>query len=164
MNAAEKLDLIARFEYAYGAIEALIRGLSALDRRYVPPVEAAWSIDETLVHFLDADSSLVFRLRMCVAQPGFTVPVWDQEAWKSRLRYAEEDGPASLREAEAIRRRMAAFLRRFVEEDWAGYYIVHPERGRLALADVLAMYCDHVAFHVPLIQRNLNALKAADSR
>lgn len=164
MTKAEKLELISKFERAYSPIEAQIAGLSKADLQFVPPVKDAWSINDTLVHLLDADMALWFRIRIAVAQPGFAIPAWDQEAWQARLHYGEDDGPAFLEEAKALRRRLAAFLRRIADEDWAGYYVNHPERGKLDLAALVAMYRDHIAFHVPLIKRNLDALKAAAGR
>lgn len=164
MTKAEKLDLIGKFEKGYDLVEAQIEGLSAEELRFAPPMRDAWTINDFLVHFLDADVSMAFRVRMAIAQPGFAVPVWDEEAWQARLRYGDEDGPACLREAEAIRARLAAFLRRFADEDWSAFHVVHPVRGKLELAELLSMYRDHIAFHVPLIKRDLDALKAKGRR
>jgi hypothetical protein len=36
----------------------------------------------------------------------------------------------------------------------------HPTRGILSLEAILEMYRDHVAFHLRLIKRNLDAWKA----
>jgi hypothetical protein len=164
MTKSEKLDLIGKFEAAYSIIDAQIAGLSKTDLRFIPPVKDAWSINSTLVHLLDADMSLWFRIRVSVAQPGFSIPAWDQEAWQAKLHYDAEDGPAYLAEAKALRLRVGAFLRRIADEDWDAFYVLHPERGNLKLADLLAIYRDHIAFHVPLIKRDLDALKAAGGR
>jgi catechol 2,3-dioxygenase-like lactoylglutathione lyase family enzyme len=160
MTKAEKLDLIERFETGYTLVETQIKGLSAAELRFVPRIADAWSINDFLVHFLDADLSMAFRVRAALAQPGFAVPVWDEEAWQARLRYDDEDGPSCLKEAEALRSRLAATLRRFADEDWSAYYVEHPSRGRLDLKALLGVYRDHIAFHVPLIRRNLDALRA----
>jgi hypothetical protein len=160
VTKAERLDLIGKFESAYSVVEGMVKGLSGSDLRFIPPVDEAWSINDFLVHFLDADNSLAFRIRIAVAEPGFAIPAWDEEAWRERLRYGEEDGPSCLGEAIALRRRLAAFLRRIADEDWGGFYVEHPKRGRIELSALLELYRDHVAFHVPLIKRNLEALKA----
>lgn len=164
MTKTEKLALIEKFETAYSIVETQIKGLSAADLRFVPPLPEAWSINDNLVHLLDADVSMAFRLRAAVAEPGFAIPVWNEEAWQARLRYGDEDGPARLKEAIALRARLSAFLRGIVGEDWDGYFVMHPKRGRLDLAGILDMYRDHVAFHAPLIKRNLEALKAAAAK
>jgi hypothetical protein len=164
VTKAEKLDLIDKFEHAYSLVEAQIKGLSGSELRSVPAIEAAWSINDFLVHFLDADIAGFFRIRMAVAQPGFSIPLWDEEACQARLHYDEEDGPECLREAQALRRRLAAMLRRIVDEDWSVFSVMHPARGRMDLAALLVQYREHIAFHVPLIKRNLDALKAKGGR
>ena len=161
MTKNEKLELISGFEKAYSLIDSLIAGRPKEALSFVPPIRDAWSINDHLVHLLDADVSCAFRIRASVAEPGFAIPVWDEEAWQARLRYAEEDGLACLAEAEAMRARLAAFLRRIVDEDWSGFQVEHPKRGRLELASLLTMYREHVAFHAPLVKRNLEALGKA---
>jgi len=158
VTKTEKLALIEKFETAYSIVETQIEGLSAAELRFAPALPEAWSINDFLVHFLDADISMAFRLRAAVAEPGFAVPVWNEEAWQERLHYDEEDGPACLKEAIALRARLSAFLRGIVGEDWDPYFVMHPSRGRLDLAGILDMYRDHIAFHAPLIKRNIDAL------
>jgi len=158
MTKAEKLELIEAFEKAYGTVDSMIAGLSRQDLAFVPPVKDAWSVNETLVHYLDADMSLWFRVRMSIAQPGFTVPVWDQEAWCAKLGYEGEDGLDFLAQTKVVRHKVGATLRRMADADWDGFWVRHPERGEVKLAKLLEIYRDHVAFHVPLIQRNLDAL------
>jgi hypothetical protein len=164
MTKTEKLALIGKFESAYSIVETQIKGLSAAELRFVPALPDAWSINDFLVHFLDADMSMAFRLRAAVAEPGFAVPVWNEEAWQARLHYDEEDGRARLKEAEALRARLAAFVRRIVDKDWDELYVMHPSRGRVDLAALLDMYRDHIAFHAPLIRRNLDAQRAAGAK
>jgi len=164
MTKAEKLELIEKFEGAYALVEAQIKGLSRAELRSVPAIEAAWSINDFLVHFLDADVAGFFRIRMAVAQPGFAIPLWDEEACQARLHYDEEDGPECLREAEALRRRLASLLRRIVDEDWSALFVMHPVRGRMDIAALLAQYREHIAFHVPLIKRNLDTMKVKDAK
>jgi len=65
MTKGEKLELIAAFETGYSRVEELIVGAGSEELRFVPPVRDAWSINDFLVHFLDADISLAFRARHC---------------------------------------------------------------------------------------------------
>jgi hypothetical protein len=157
MTREEKLKEISEFEGGYAAVDSLIAGLGRQALLFVPPIEDAWSINDFLVHFLDADMSLSFRVRTAMAEPGKTVPVWDEAAWHDKLHYPEEDGPSCLALAKGIRTFMAASLRAAVDEEWSGYVIEHPTRGRLDLAGLLEMYRQHVIFHLPLIKRNVRA-------
>jgi len=157
MTRDEKLAVIGKFESSYAPVEAMIADLNPEALAFVPPLPGAWSINDFLVHFADADLSLAFRLRSAVAEPGREVPVWDEEAWQGRLSYGAMDGKAALALAKEIRAFAGSGLRAVIDADWAAFFVVHPTRGKLDLSALLAMYRDHVAFHLPLIKRNKDA-------
>jgi hypothetical protein len=160
MTREEKLSIIDRFEKAYGAVDGLVESAPDEALAFVPPIEAAWSVNDQLVHLLDAEANLCYRIRGAVAEPGAAVPVWDEEAWQTRLRYGKSDGRRCLALAEGLRAFYAGGLRALLDEDWAAYQVRHPTRGILSLEAILEMYRDHVAFHLRLIKRNLDAWKA----
>ncbi|MCX7025196.1 MAG: DinB family protein [Spirochaetes bacterium] len=157
MTVEERLKLVSEFENAYDAIRSAVAKASPKIRKYIPPIEGAWSIDEHLVHLLDADANMVFRLRGATAEPGVAVPVWKEEAWRSRLRYDLMDGPRCLEIAVSLRSFLAAGLRAIAEEDWSAYHIQHPVRGKMDIVAVLTLYRDHAGFHKAYIDRNLDA-------
>jgi len=160
MTREEKLDLIKKFESAYSAVDDMISKLPDEALRFVPPIEDAWSINDFLVHFLDADANLSFRIRGAVAEPGVAAPAWEEEAWHASLRYGETDGKRCLELAKGLRAFFGQTLRALVDEDWSKFFILHSTRGRMELADILATYRDHVAFHATLIKRNREAWAA----
>jgi hypothetical protein len=157
MTKEEKLELIKSFESGYDRVEELVSGLGAEELRFVPPIQDAWSINDFLVHFLDADISLAFRARTAMAEPGKNVPVWEEESWHDSLHYDDEDGIACLSLAKGIRRYLCAGFRSVVSADWAGFFIFHPSKGRMELDAIIAMYEQHIAMHMPLIKRNKQA-------
>ncbi len=160
MDVIGRLERISRFEGAYAPVEALVAGLDRGALTFVPPIEDAWSINDFLVHFLDADLSMAFRVRSAIAEAGRGVPVWDEEAWKEKLRYDGQDGLACLALAKGIRAFVSAGLRSFAEQDWSQFTIVHPARGILDLDGLIDVYDEHVVFHLPLIRRDIEAWKA----
>jgi hypothetical protein len=160
MDMIGRLERIARFEGAYAPVEALVAGLGREALTFVPSIEDAWSINDFLVHFLDADLSMAFRVRSAVAEAGRGVPVWDEDAWKAKLRYDDQDGLACLALAKGVRAFVSVGLRSFAQEDWSENTIVHPARGKLDLDGLLTLYDEHVVFHLPLIRRNLEAWKS----
>jgi hypothetical protein len=162
MTREERLELIAAFEAGYSRVDELIAGIGPDELRFAPSVRDAWSINDFLVHFLDADISLAFRVRTAIAEPGKTVPIWDEEAWQSALHYDAEDGLACLSLAKGIRSYVSVGLRSAVDASWSSYYIVHPSRGRLELGAIIAMYEEHIVFHLPLIKRNRQAWRKRD--
>jgi hypothetical protein len=152
-----KLELINIFETGYSAIDEMIENVGREEMLFVPPISEAWSLNDFLVHFLDADQSLAFRVRTAIAEPGKAVPVWEEEAWHDKLHYEAQDGRACLSLAKGIRGFLATCLRSVVDEDWDKFFIVHPVKGKLKLADLLEMYHQHIVFHQPLIRRNMRA-------
>jgi hypothetical protein len=157
MTREEKLELVLAFESGYSRVEALIAGIGSDELLFVPPLREAWSINDFLVHFLDADISLAFRARTAIAEPGKPVPVWEEEAWHDALHYEEENGLVCLSLAMGIRAYIATCLRSVVDADWSLFSIVHPSKGRMELAALIDLYEQHVVFHLPLIKRNRQA-------
>ncbi len=157
MNHEEKLALVDDFENAYAGIEELVAGMIAEERDFIPGIEGAWSVNEHLVHLLDADANLVYRARGAVAESGITVPVWDQEAWRSRLKYRLSDGVACLKTAKALRSFIAGTLRELTDAEWEASSIVHPQRGPMSLVAVVELYRGHADFHENYIVRNMEA-------
>lgn len=161
MTSAEKARLLAEFEGAYDPIRARVAALSQDELDFTPPEPAdAWPVRDHLVHLLEADMILWFRARVSVAEPGASIPVWDQEAWRSRLRYGALEPMAALNLAGEVRRFLAAGFRSLLDADWDTFWVVHPERGRMSLAQVLALYRDHPGAHIQYIERNLAAYRA----
>lgn len=148
---------IDAFEHAYKVIDARTSALSAQALSYLPPLEGAWSINAHLVHLLDADTNLVMRVRGSVAEPGKQVIVWDQEAWYAGNKYEASDGRAALAVAIALRAFIASSLRTLDDATVGAAHIIHPEKGRMTLLDLLAMYTRHAATHLEYVERNLAA-------
>jgi uncharacterized damage-inducible protein DinB len=161
MDKNAKLDLIARFETAVEPLIDLVKSLpiAALDFR--PAIPEAWSIREHAIHFLDADTFAHGRLRLAVAEPGAEVYVWNEIAFRARGRYDSGDALAALETARALRRVSAAMARALADVDWEAYYVRHPQRGRMTLADVLMLYADHAQFHLSYLQRNVEAFRTS---
>ena len=149
--------LVNAFEHAYDVLSAKANALGSDALCFVPDITDAWSINDHLVHLLDADCNLVMRLRGSVAEPGKEVPVWDQEAWQKKNNYAASDGLFCLDLAISLRKFLAESLRTLDEQTREAAFIVHPERGKLSLSDVLSMYTGHAATHLKYMDRNLEA-------
>ena len=162
MDKAEKLVLIARFEAAVDPLIEFVKAAPAPAIDFRPVLPGAWTIREHAVHFLDADAFAHGRLRLSVAEPGTTVLVWNQEAWRAQAQYQTADSQSSLEIARALRTVSAAMARALVDRDWEAYFVLHPERGRLNLADLFKIYIDHAQSHLEYFRRNLKAFSGGN--
>lgn len=157
MERSEKLSLVQQFESSIDALIDFVKSAPAAAIDYRPSLPGAWTIRDHAVHFLDADTFAYGRVRLTVTQPGVEVFVWNEEAFQEHGRYETADALACLEASRALRRVAAAMVRALVDSDWEAYYVRHPQRGRLSLAEVLKLYTDHVQFHLSYFRRNLEA-------
>jgi hypothetical protein len=157
MTKDEKKALIERYRHGIDELEASLRGLAEGAYDFVPQIEGAWTIRAQVAHLLDADMFGWTRIRKAVAQPGAPVDIWDQEAWAARLDYPRADMARTLYQDRIIREALSDFLESRIDEDWSALAMSHPERGRKDLGEIVAMYADHVGFHLKLIERNAKA-------
>jgi hypothetical protein len=160
MDKTEKLSLIDHFEAAIEPLVDFVKKAPAQAIDFRPDLPGAWSIREHAVHFLDADTFAYGRLRLTITQPGAEVFVWNEEAWQERARYETADALTALETARALRRVACAMARAMVDDNWDEYYVRHPQRGRLSLADVFILYTDHAQFHLSYFRRNLDAFQS----
>jgi hypothetical protein len=161
MTKEEKITLIDRFENAVAPLLSFLRDLPKPLWDFRPNLSGAWTIREHAVHFLDAESFAYGRVRLCVSEPGSEVFVWNEAAWQERARYETADPLAALQACELLRSVCAGMARSLVERDWEEYYVRHPQRGRLTLADVLRIYTEHAQFHLNYLERNAQAAKGS---
>ena len=157
MKKSERDVRISGFERAYEPIQILVAGLSEEQLAFVPDLPDAWSINEHLVHVLDADCNLVFRVRGGIATPGLSAPAWDQEAWKERNAYGKSDGRAALAIAINLRSFIADSLCAISDADWDNAHIMHAKNGKMSLGQLLEVYTKHAATHEAYLRRNLDA-------
>lgn len=143
--------------YASGAkrIQELLERVPAGAYHFRPSQAGAWTIAEHLNHLLDAEANAFVRYRKAVAEPGGMISPFDEEAWGERLDYESGDFAVALEAFGLLRGIAAAHLGKILEEDWAPYFYLHPEAGRVGLESWLKTYTDHVTTHIDYIERNL---------
>ena len=114
------------------------------------PNRDGWSIRDVLVHLADSEIVGAFRFRLVLAEDEPTLPVYDQDRWKRRLHYIWRSPEAALSLFQQTRFSTAEMLQQCDAAAWQRIG-VHPERGRLTLADLLETYTAHVDTHVAQI-------------
>jgi hypothetical protein len=152
---AARPGLLAEYKASASALDHLVQqGYPAGLMDFVPDIAGAWSIRSHIVHVLDGDLMCHHRFRFAIAQPGFTVPVWDEEAWQASLGYDKQNVTASVTLYRMLRSMTVSLLSNLSAEAWAASYSVHPVRGEMYLNDWLQLYTGHAADHLAYIKRN----------
>jgi hypothetical protein len=134
------------------APEVLRHALAALPpgRLDVRSAPGKWSPREIALHLCDAELASVFRLKRTIAEPGGTVPAFDQDRWTEALARVEDLEPA-LAAFAALRAEMAGVLRRLPADAWERT-AVHPETGAHTLEDWLRGIVRHAENHIGQIR------------
>ena len=157
-------DRLARIEaFAEGATEVgeAWRAVPAAARRFRPAL-GEWSPHELIIHLADADVNGHLRFRKLVAEPGATVPGYEQDAWAERLDYHGQDPELAIELMAHLRRVTHPILESLDDETWT-HTVEHSERGTWTMDDWLRTYTDHVDDHLAQIDRAVAAWRRSRS-
>jgi hypothetical protein len=92
------------------------------------------------------------RIRKTIAEPGSTLPAYDEEIWAGKLSYRLQEPTLAIELFRALRTSTAALLRALPAETWQRTSL-HPERGEMSLYDVFVLYLEHGEIHLQQIER-----------
>ena len=158
MSDTDRKTMIEAFRSGPARLRKAVDRLGAGLEDY-RPFEDAWTIRENIAHLCDAEVCAYSRHRKAVAEPGARVDMWDEIKWHASLRYATVDFSQGLALYEGLRLATASLLGVIAGDDWSGYSIVHPQRGKETLEQVTAFFVGHDSFHLDLIERNKRLFK-----
>ncbi len=141
--------LIDRYTAGSATLARSVAGLGPADLDAFP-IPGTWSIRQIVVHTLDSDLIATHRMRRIVAEELPLLISYDETLFAKSLHYEAVDLALALRLFADNRAFTAALLSRLPEAAWqrAG---IHNQRGKTSLANVVAMYADHVDHHVAFI-------------
>ena len=117
-----------------------------------PEAPGKWSMGEVLAHLADSDLVWGWRLRLIFAQDRPPLTGYDQDAWASRLGYADSDPRDSVVMFSILRRTNLRLIGRATPEDLQRVG-VHVERGEESLAHHIKLYAGHDILHLNQIER-----------
>ncbi len=130
---------------------ALLQGLTEEQMQYIP-APGEWSIQMIAVHLADSETVGYWRLRKTIAEPGSTLPVYDEARWAERLSYQTQDREQALTLFANLRASSTALLRSLPDEAWE-LTGTHPERGTISLYDIFQIYLEHGQIHLQQIEQ-----------
>ena len=117
-----------------------------------PEAPGRWSMGQVLAHLADSDLVWGWRLRLILSQDRPTLTGYDQDAWASRLGYADIDPRDSLGMFSTLRKANLYQIARSKPEDLQRVG-VHIERGEESLAHQLKLYAGHDILHLNQLER-----------
>lgn len=125
-------------------LKAAVAGLSKkqLDTAYR---EGGWTVRQVVHHIADSHTQAYIRFKTALAEDWPTVKVYDEGVW-ANLPDSKLPIGGSMALIKALHGRWVALLETMSEDDFRKGFN-HPERGRIDLAKVLAIYEWHSRHH-----------------
>jgi len=154
-------ELLQSYFNGYDGLASQVKDLSK-EVLYYKPSEDKWSIAEIIMHLSDAECNSNLRFRKAIAESGSRVELYDQDLWAKLLKYQECDLAVSLALIKILRMNNY-FLFLILDENVWDNFIIHPERGKLTLDNLLKIYTEHLEIHIKQIKRNTELFKTRQS-
>lgn len=137
-------------------IRSLVASLrdADLDRPYRP---GGWTIRQVVHHVPDSHMNAYIRMKLAVTEDAPAIRTYEEQLWAELPEAKNGAVEMSLVLLEALHRRWMAFLASLTEEQFARPF-VHPEWGRVAVEEAVALYAWHCRHHTAHIERALAAV------
>ena len=144
---------ISQIERLPAELEKVVTGLGEreLESRYR---QGSWTVRQLVHHLADAHANAYIRMKLTLTEDRPTVKPYDQDEW-SKLEDARTLPIASsLDIIRGVHHRWTVLMRSIPEEAWSRK-LFHPERGELALDDLLELSRIHGERHLEQIRAAL---------
>lgn len=147
---AAHIDTIAQTPATF---RSLTNGRSdaELDTPYRP---GGWTVRQVVHHVPDSHINAYVRMKFAMTEEAPAIKVYDEAKWAELPEARTGPIEMSLTLLDALHRRWVMFLRALDDGDFRRVY-VHPELGRVALDEALALYAWHCRHHGGHIRQGL---------
>jgi hypothetical protein len=153
MTTDEKKALIGSYRKMIHDLSKTIASVSDAAAQYKGAVDH-WSINEHIVHIMDFEIAGYSRYRRSIAESGMHIDLYDENKWKDALRYEIFDFRKCMKLLDLLIDLSTSHFEHIVEQDWSGYYIDHPEQGKVGLEKLIEFRVWHIGVHYEYILRN----------
>lgn len=155
MDTMTREKRIAQLEELPGLVEAAVAGLeeAALDS---PFRAGGWTARQLVHHLADSHMNAFVRFKLAMTEEQPTIKPYNQDEWSKLPDVLSPPVAASLQVLHGVHTRWVALLRAIPAEAWSRS-ILHPERGRLSLDDLLEIYAGHGVKHLDHIRKAIDA-------
>lgn len=141
---------IEAIAHAPAALREAVHGLTD-EQLDTPYRDGGWTVRQVVHHLPDSHVNAYIRFKWALSEDEPAIKVYDERAWAE---LPEARGGAiepSLALLEALHARWQLVLRAMTAADFRRM-LVHPERGRMPLDDMLQIYAWHGRHHVAHIR------------
>jgi DinB family protein len=111
-----------------------------------PYRDGGWTVRQVVHHFADSHANSYVRFKLALTEDWPTIKPYDEAAW-ARLPDSRMPIEPSIEFVAGMHARLVALLESISDPDFRRGFS-HPERGRMTLADNLALYDWHSRHHV----------------
>jgi DinB family protein len=158
LDRAARAAQIDAIEQAPDTFRRLVAGLSEqqLETPYRP---GGWTIRQVIHHVPDSHMNAYVRMKLAVTEDAPAVRAYDESRWAELPEAKSAPVTLSIELLAALHRRWVAFLRALPEQEFRKEF-QHPEWGRVALDEAIAMYAWHGRHHAAHVRQALSAQAA----
>lgn len=145
-TADERNALIARLAAQPAALAVAITGFG--DAEFARPYRPdGWTVQQLVHHIADSHLNMFIRVKFALSEPEPTIKPYDQDVWVQQADVHAVPPSVSLTLLGALHQRMVALFGALSDAE-CSRTLLHPENGRMTIADVLAMYAWHGDHHI----------------
>lgn len=148
--------MIEQYAKGAGMVAESIKGL-AREEFLATPVPGTWSIQQIVMHLMDSDLIASDRMKRIIAEEQPAIIGYNETAFSQKLHYDKLD-PIVAAEIFRQNREMTAVILRNLPDAAFARSGMHNERGRITLAEVLAMYVQHLEHHLGFLRHKRQLL------
>jgi uncharacterized damage-inducible protein DinB len=151
--------VLDHYEAGGEKLRGAVSGLTREDMIWKPtdPALGLWSIQQIVMHMLDADLIWCARMKSIIAEENPRILGYDESKFAQRLLNDERDAQSALQLFDLNRRQFTRALRKLPESAFSRTG-QHSERGAITLGQSLQYMVEHVDHHVGFIRRKRDKL------
>ena len=152
--------IVEQYESGGDKLKAAIAGLSKQEMLWTPTPEAGignWSIQQIVLHLLDADLIWAARMKCIVAEENPVILGYDESKFAASLLPEEQDADNAVRIFDLNRRQFTRVLRKLPDSAFSrtGRHI---ELGVITLGQIVQREVEHVDHHLNFIRKKRDKL------
>lgn len=148
----ELQELLASYFDGYDDLQDALRDMP-IEMWDFKPGPDKWSVREIIIHLLDSEVNSYVRFRKIIAENGSAVTPYNQDMWAKNLNYSVQSIDTSLELFKYLRLINFTLFKDVPEAAWNNY-MMHPERGKISLYELLQETTEHVGVHIKQMKRN----------